>query len=111
MTVIIAHLPHHNATIVVATIQFYSVHALVMNKKKILTVKITKNISFPEARKIVNDRTPKPGISYSSALNSVVAPSCSQNMQPAPSIINTPRAPTIVTPPSDIDVITIKKSD
>ncbi|GBN64206.1 hypothetical protein AVEN_214804-1 [Araneus ventricosus] len=41
-------------------------------EKEILTVKITKNISFPEARKIVNDRTPKPGISYSSALNSVV---------------------------------------
>ncbi|GBL74601.1 hypothetical protein AVEN_159639-1 [Araneus ventricosus] len=32
-------------------------------------------------------------------------------MQPAPSIINTPTAPTTVTPPSDNDVITIKKSD
>ncbi|GBN85376.1 hypothetical protein AVEN_45877-1 [Araneus ventricosus] len=62
-----------------------------------------------EARKLVNDRTPKSGISYSSALNSIVAPSSSQNMQPAPSIINTPTAPTIVTPPSDNDVITIKK--
>ncbi|GBO04664.1 hypothetical protein AVEN_44499-1 [Araneus ventricosus] len=80
-------------------------------EKEILTVKITKNISFPEARKIVNDRTPKPGISYSSALNSVVTPSRSQNMQPAPSIINTPTAPTTVTPPSDNDMITIKKSD
>ncbi|GBO02894.1 hypothetical protein AVEN_139850-1 [Araneus ventricosus] len=80
-------------------------------EKEILTVKITKNISFPEARKIVNDRTPKPGISYSSALNSVVTPSCSQNMQPTPNIINTPTAPTTVTPPSDNDVITIKKSD
>ncbi|GBM83600.1 hypothetical protein AVEN_200233-1 [Araneus ventricosus] len=32
-------------------------------------------------------------------------------MQPTPSIINTPTAPTTVTPPSDNDVITIKKSD
>ncbi|GBN99641.1 hypothetical protein AVEN_179945-1 [Araneus ventricosus] len=65
-------------------------------EKEILAVKITKNISFREARKIVNDRTPKPGISYSSALNSVVTPSCSKNMQTAPSIINTPTAPTTV---------------
>ncbi|GBL78435.1 hypothetical protein AVEN_42934-1 [Araneus ventricosus] len=67
--------------------------------------------SHVEARKIVNDRTPKPGISYSSALNSVVTPSCSQNMQFIPSITNTTTAPTTVTPPSDNDVITIKKSD
>ncbi|GBN45620.1 hypothetical protein AVEN_250972-1 [Araneus ventricosus] len=80
-------------------------------EKEILTVKITKNISFQEARKIINDRTPKPGISYSSALNSVVTPSCSQNMQFIPSITNTTTAPTTVTPPSDNDVITIKKSD
>ncbi|GBL78439.1 hypothetical protein AVEN_42936-1 [Araneus ventricosus] len=37
-------------------------------EKEIQTVKITKNVSFPEGRKIVNDRTPKPGLSYSSAL-------------------------------------------
>ncbi|GBM82351.1 hypothetical protein AVEN_54782-1 [Araneus ventricosus] len=37
-------------------------------EKEIQTVKITKNISFPEARKIVNDRNPQPGLSYLAAL-------------------------------------------
>ncbi|GBL95360.1 hypothetical protein AVEN_154773-1 [Araneus ventricosus] len=38
-------------------------------EKEILNLKI-KNISFAEARKIVNDRTPKSGISYSTVLKS-----------------------------------------
>ncbi|GBO18539.1 hypothetical protein AVEN_206286-1 [Araneus ventricosus] len=36
--------------------------------KKILTTKIRKNTSFAEARRLVSERSPKPGITYSSAL-------------------------------------------
>ncbi|GBM19033.1 hypothetical protein AVEN_145597-1 [Araneus ventricosus] len=43
-------------------------------EKEIQTIKITKKISFQEARKIVLDRTPQPGLSYSSVLNSSVTP-------------------------------------
>ncbi|GBN76309.1 hypothetical protein AVEN_130959-1 [Araneus ventricosus] len=84
-------------------------------EKEIQTVKITKNVSFPEARKIVNDRTPKPGLSYSSALNTTITPSelnTPQNSQRAPKVINsTPAAPVIVDPIADKDTITVKKSD
>ncbi|GBN72308.1 hypothetical protein AVEN_120314-1 [Araneus ventricosus] len=84
-------------------------------EKEIQTVKITKNVSFPEARKIVNDRTLKPGLSYSSALNSTITPSepnTAQNSQRAPKVINsTPAAPAIVDSIADKDTITVKKSD
>jgi hypothetical protein len=36
-------------------------------EKEIQTVKIGKNISYPEARKLVHSRTPKPGVSYATA--------------------------------------------
>ncbi|GBM11493.1 hypothetical protein AVEN_101904-1 [Araneus ventricosus] len=80
-------------------------------EKKIQTVKITKNISFQEARKIVNERTPKPGLSYSSALNSVVSPlqpSSLQNPRLASTIINTTTAPLIINTPADNEIITKK---
>ncbi|GBL98412.1 hypothetical protein AVEN_187744-1 [Araneus ventricosus] len=84
-------------------------------EKEIQTVKVTRNVSFPEARKIVNDRTPKPGISYSSALNSTITPSepnTPQNSQRAAKVINsTPAAPATVEPTADKDTITVKKSD
>ncbi|GBN31368.1 Clotting factor B [Araneus ventricosus] len=71
-------------------------------------------VSF-EAREIVNDRTPKPGFSYSSALNSTIAPSepnTPQNSQRAPKVINSiPATPAIVDPIADKDTITVKKSD
>ncbi|KAF8791651.1 hypothetical protein HNY73_005016 [Argiope bruennichi] len=47
-------------------------------EKEIISIKIKKNITFPEARKIVNDRTPKVGVSYSSAVKSIQNTSCSQ---------------------------------
>ncbi|XP_055936811.1 uncharacterized protein LOC129966414 [Argiope bruennichi] len=47
-------------------------------EKKIIFLKIKKNITFPEARKMVNDRTPKVGVSYSSAVKSIQNTSCSQ---------------------------------
>ncbi|XP_055924689.1 uncharacterized protein LOC129956772 [Argiope bruennichi] len=47
-------------------------------EKEIISIKIKNNITFPEARKIVNDRTPKVGVSYSSALKSIQNTSCSQ---------------------------------
>ena len=41
-------------------------------EKEILTVKFTRNISFPEARKIVESPTPFPGVSYASTAQSPV---------------------------------------
>ena len=41
-------------------------------EKEILTVKFTRNISFPEARKIVESPTPIPGVSYASIAQSSV---------------------------------------
>ena len=41
-------------------------------EKEILTVKFTRNISFPEARKIVESPTPIPGVSYASMAQSSV---------------------------------------
>ena len=41
-------------------------------EKEILTVKFTRNISFPEARKIVESPTPIPGVSYASIAQSPV---------------------------------------
>ncbi|GBN99203.1 hypothetical protein AVEN_56488-1 [Araneus ventricosus] len=63
------------------------------HEKEIQTVKITKNISFPEARKIVNDRNPQPGLSYSAALK--------------PTPISDKKA----NPPAENDSIVVKKSD
>ncbi|GBO44757.1 hypothetical protein AVEN_107090-1, partial [Araneus ventricosus] len=37
-------------------------------EKEIIALKIRSNISFPEACKMVVDRTPKSGVSYSSVL-------------------------------------------
>ncbi|XP_055924706.1 uncharacterized protein LOC129975493 [Argiope bruennichi] len=73
-------------------------------EKEIQTVKITKNIPFPEARKIVTDRTPKPGLSYSAALNSTTE----RNSQPIPKpTVNNPVTPSNTNP----DTVTIKRSD
>ncbi|GBL92310.1 hypothetical protein AVEN_54316-1, partial [Araneus ventricosus] len=63
------------------------------HEKEIQTVKITKNISFPEARKIVNDRNPQPGLSYSAALKP------------------TPISDKKSNPPAENDSIVVKKSD
>ncbi|XP_055943826.1 uncharacterized protein LOC129974998 [Argiope bruennichi] len=37
-------------------------------EKEILTLKMKRNISFAEARKIITERTPKPGVTYSSVI-------------------------------------------
>ncbi|GBO10486.1 hypothetical protein AVEN_44168-1 [Araneus ventricosus] len=37
-------------------------------EKEVIAVKIKRNITFPEARQIVKDRTPKVGVSYSSTV-------------------------------------------
>ncbi|GBO17071.1 hypothetical protein AVEN_26384-1 [Araneus ventricosus] len=63
------------------------------HEKEIQTVKITKNISCPEARKIVNDRNPEPGLSYSAAFKS------------------TPISDKKANPPAENDSIVVKKSD
>jgi hypothetical protein len=38
-----------------------------IREKEIQTVKTNNNVSYPEARKLVLERTPKPGISYAAA--------------------------------------------
>ncbi|GBN24737.1 putative RNA-directed DNA polymerase from transposon X-element, partial [Araneus ventricosus] len=43
-------------------------------EKEIQSVKVTRNISIQEARKIVHDRTPKPNHSYSAALKTIKNP-------------------------------------
>ncbi|GBM62940.1 hypothetical protein AVEN_261996-1 [Araneus ventricosus] len=37
-------------------------------EKEVIAVKMKRNITFPEARQIVKDRTPKVGVSYSSTV-------------------------------------------
>ncbi|GBN41897.1 hypothetical protein AVEN_45284-1 [Araneus ventricosus] len=37
-------------------------------EKEVIAVKIKRNVTFPEARQIVKDRTPKVGVSYSSTV-------------------------------------------
>ncbi|GBM75086.1 hypothetical protein AVEN_197445-1 [Araneus ventricosus] len=44
-------------------------------KKEIISTKIKKQISYPEARKLVNSQTPTPGNSYVSVAKSFSAPS------------------------------------
>ncbi|GBN58659.1 hypothetical protein AVEN_243517-1 [Araneus ventricosus] len=62
------------------------------------------------------DRTPQPGISYSSALSSSATPPLVQNslqipqLQPT-AIRNTSASPTILNPTSDNETVTVKKSD
>ncbi|GBN48860.1 hypothetical protein AVEN_178311-1 [Araneus ventricosus] len=62
------------------------------------------------------DRTPKPGISYSSALSSSATPPLVQNslqipqLQPT-AIRNTSASPTILNPTSENETVTVKKSD
>ncbi|GBO33371.1 hypothetical protein AVEN_105347-1 [Araneus ventricosus] len=82
-------------------------------EKEIQTIKITKKISFQEARKIVIDRTPQPGLSYSSVLNSSVTPPLiSKIPQVQPTVVsNTAVTPTIVNQSDKNDTVTIKKSD
>ncbi|GBN35915.1 hypothetical protein AVEN_131895-1 [Araneus ventricosus] len=84
-------------------------------EKEIQTIKITKKISFQEARQIVIDRTPIPGLSYSSALNSTAKPLVQNNLKTSqiqPTVVNnTSASPAIVNPATDTDTITIKKSD
>ncbi|GBN79514.1 hypothetical protein AVEN_205512-1 [Araneus ventricosus] len=81
-------------------------------EKEIQTIKITKKISFQEARQIVIDRTPIPGLSYSSALNSTVKPLIQNSLktpQMQPTVVNnTSASPAIVNPATDTDTITIK---
>ncbi|GBO08911.1 hypothetical protein AVEN_146545-1 [Araneus ventricosus] len=82
-------------------------------EKEIQTIKITKKISFQEARQIVMDRTPKPGISYSSALNSSATPPLipkTPQIQTT-AVINRSASHAIVNATVDNDTVTIKKSD
>ncbi|GBO19873.1 hypothetical protein AVEN_93223-1 [Araneus ventricosus] len=79
-------------------------------EKEIQTIKITKKISFQEARQIVMDRTPKPGLSYSSALNSSDTPpltSKTPQLQTT-AVINRSASHAIVNPTVDNDAVTIK---
>ncbi|GBM53587.1 hypothetical protein AVEN_105479-1 [Araneus ventricosus] len=81
-------------------------------EKEIQTIKITKN-SFQEARQIVMNRTPKPGLSYSSALNSSATPPLTSKppqLQPT-AVINRSASHAIINPTVDNDTVTIKKSD
>lgn len=49
-------------------IQHVIVLVLFRPVKKMLTVKITQNVSYPDARKLVESRTPPTDVSYSSLL-------------------------------------------
>ncbi|GBM66008.1 hypothetical protein AVEN_152208-1 [Araneus ventricosus] len=84
-------------------------------EKEIQTIKITKKISFQEARQIIIDRTPIPGLSYSKALSSTAKPLVQNSLktpQIQPTVVNnTSASPAIVNPATDNDTITIKKSD
>ncbi|GBM78697.1 hypothetical protein AVEN_239932-1 [Araneus ventricosus] len=78
-------------------------------EKEIQSVKVTRNISIQEARKIVHDRTPKTNHSYSAALKTIKNPDTP--LEP----IQTP-TDTIVPKPStsaakNEETITVKLSD
>lgn len=51
-----------------------------ITEREIQTVKINQNVSYPEARRIVEARTPRPGISYSAAITTK-KPTCSKCTQ------------------------------
>ncbi|GBN45396.1 hypothetical protein AVEN_185230-1 [Araneus ventricosus] len=58
-------------------------------EKEIITTKITKQISYPEARKLVKSRTPTPGTSFASAIKKTpVAIFTPTNQSDLPSEIN-----------------------
>ncbi|KAF8789549.1 hypothetical protein HNY73_007480 [Argiope bruennichi] len=66
-------------------------------EKEIISINIKKNITFPEARKKVNDRTPKVGVSYSSTVKSIQNTSSSQtaaNITHCHCLITNPVLPT-----------------
>ncbi|GBN93802.1 hypothetical protein AVEN_219924-1 [Araneus ventricosus] len=65
-------------------------------EKEILTTKIRKNISFAEARRLVSERSPKPGITYSSALKQCAY--CGAHTNPENVKINSARSITPTTP-------------
>ncbi|GBN88195.1 hypothetical protein AVEN_12929-1 [Araneus ventricosus] len=65
-------------------------------EKEILTTKIRKNISFAEARGLVSERSPKPGITYSSALKQRAY--CGAHTNPENVKINSARSITPTTP-------------
>ncbi|GBN46438.1 hypothetical protein AVEN_21607-1 [Araneus ventricosus] len=48
-------------------------------EKEIISTKIKKQISYPEARKLIKSHTPKPGNSYVSAVKKSIAPSTQTN--------------------------------
>ncbi|GBM44598.1 hypothetical protein AVEN_221839-1 [Araneus ventricosus] len=75
-------------------------------EKEILSVKVTKNISIQEARKIVHDRTPKRNYSYTAALTTITNPdtpleTIQTPTDPKPSIFATKNEETITVKLSD----------
>ncbi|GBL88620.1 putative RNA-directed DNA polymerase from transposon X-element [Araneus ventricosus] len=74
-------------------------------EKEILSVKVTKNISIQETRKIVHDRIPKTNYSYTAALTTIKNPDTP--LEP----IQTPTDPKPSTATKNEETITVKLSD
>ncbi|GBL78645.1 hypothetical protein AVEN_65221-1 [Araneus ventricosus] len=75
-------------------------------EKEILSVKVTKNISIQESRKIVHDRTPKTNYSYTAALTTIKNPDTPLGPIPTPT---DPKPSTSAT--KNEETITVKLSD
>ncbi|XP_055943536.1 uncharacterized protein LOC129974544 [Argiope bruennichi] len=76
-------------------------------EKEVISTKIRKNISFAEARKLINDRTPKVGASYSGILKATLTCSSAQTdsritqLPPTSSVSNqTTKLPAVSSVPS-----------
>ncbi|GBN56290.1 hypothetical protein AVEN_10774-1 [Araneus ventricosus] len=78
-------------------------------EKEILTTKVRKNISFAEARRLISERSPKPGVTYSSAVKQCAY--CGSHTPPQGIQKNFPRSSTQPAPvPSDSVQIPNKSS-
>ncbi|GBM68861.1 hypothetical protein AVEN_261834-1 [Araneus ventricosus] len=78
-------------------------------EKEILTTKVRKNNSFAEARRLISERSPKPGVAYSSAVKQCAY--CGSHATPQGIQKNSPRSNTQPAPvPSDSVQIPNKSS-
>ncbi|GBN16751.1 hypothetical protein AVEN_256226-1 [Araneus ventricosus] len=77
-------------------------------EKEIISTKIKNQISYPEARKLVNSQTPTPGNSYVSVAKSFSAPSVQKN--PVASAVTFPKPSDSTTKASPITNLPIPSS-
>ncbi|GBN75391.1 hypothetical protein AVEN_236314-1 [Araneus ventricosus] len=78
-------------------------------EKEIQSVKVTRNISIQEARKIVHDRTPKTNHSYSAALKTIKNPDTPLEPIQTPTDMIVPKPSTSAA--KNEETITVKLSD